>query len=259
MKIVQLSDMHLQGADACCLDNETLACFDSALHDIRRRHRDADLLVFSGDLTADGDVADYEVLRDRLEGFPVPVELLIGNHDDRAHFLTVFPEHKNENGFVQRMRMLPIGRAIMLDTHSCDGPHGELCDIRLAWLEAQLMADSGPFWIFLHHNPIPTHLPPVDRIMLKDPHKFADVVAHYRDRIAHIFHGHIHLPMSGSLHGIPVSCPRSMTMAGYPNYGEDRLLPHLDLPASYGVITIDGSATTVMLVEFGADPTLEVA
>lgn len=259
MKIVQLSDMHLCGTDRGAVQSETLRCFDLALRDIRRRHMDADLLVFSGDLTADGEAADYKALRDRLEGFPVPVELLIGNHDDRKRFLRVFPDHKNENGYVQRMRVLPLGRAVMLDTNSLDGPHGELCDIRLAWLEAQLIADAGPFWIFMHHNPIPTHLPPMDRIMLRDPHRFGDVVAHYKDRIAYIFHGHIHLPMSGSLHGVPVSCPRSMTMAGYPNYGEDVLLPHLDLPASYSVITVDGSATTVMMVEFGADPSLKVA
>ncbi|MBY8977250.1 metallophosphoesterase [Rhodobacteraceae bacterium NNCM2] len=255
MKIVQVADTHLR----CSAQSESVRAFDLALEDIKRRHSDADLLVFSGDLVENGDIEDYRFLKSRMEGFPVPVEYLIGNHDDRETFLTVFPDRKNENGFVQRMRVLPLGRVIILDTYEPGEHHGVLCDRRLAWLEAQLVADPGPFWIFLHHNPIPTHLALMDRIMLKDHHIFGDVVAHYRNRIAHIFHGHVHLPMCGSLHGVPVSCPRSTTLTGYPNYGDDKLLPHLDLPASYGLITVEGATTTVMMVEFGADPTLRPA
>lgn len=254
MKIVQISDTHLITRAKDKSQPGTVRSFDLALQDVVLRHSDADLLVITGDLVNDGDEADYEILADRIARLPFPVELVLGNHDDRDAFLNVFPMRRTENGFVQTMRELPSGRALFLDTHEPGQHAGRLCDKRLAWLEAQLMADDGPFWIFMHHHPIPTHLPPMDRIMLRDPHLFGDIIADHRDHIAHIFHGHLHLPMSGSLHGVPVSCQRGTSTTGYPNYGEDRLLPHSDFPASYDVIIVDGPATTVMTVEYGGAP-----
>lgn len=215
------------------------------------RHPDAELIVVTGDLVDEGSREGYLALKALLRGIRVPVALMLGNHDDRAAFLDVYPERRGEAGFVHAMHELSRGRALLLDTLSSGHDAGELCHKRLTWFEAQLAAGPGPFWVFMHHNPVRTHLAPLDRIMLEERDAFAAVIARHRDRIAHIFHGHVHLPMSGSLHGVPISCPRGLVMAGFPNYGQDELLPHSDLPASYAVIMAEGPATTVMMVEFG--------
>lgn len=251
MKLIQITDIHLAPPGLLISGRDPLANFDAALDDIALRHPDAELIVITGDLSHSGCHEGYLQLRRRLSRIRVPVALMIGNHDDRDLFMQVFPERQGEAGFVQGMRELSEGRALFLDTHDTEGHDGLLCERRLNWFEAQLAAGPGPFWVFLHHNPIPTHLGPIDRIMLRNPQDFAAVVARHRDRIAHIFHGHTHLPMSGALHGVPVSCPRGTAQAGFPNYGEDRLLPHSDLPASYAVIISEGPITTVMMVEFG--------
>ncbi|MEM7238788.1 MAG: phosphodiesterase [Pseudomonadota bacterium] len=254
MKIIHVSDTHLMRSEDDKFRPGTIKSLDAALRDIILRHRDAELIVITGDLVNDGALEGYEVLAELTSKLPIPVELMLGNHDDRENFLKVFPVRRSENGFVQSMRQLSSGRALFLDT-TTEGRHsGTLCSKRLAWLEAQLTADDGPFWIFMHHHPIPTHLPQMDRIMLADANQFGDIVADHRDHIAHIFHGHLHLPMSGSLYGVPVSCQRGTSFTGYPNYGEDRLLPHSNFAASYGVILVDGPATTVMMVEYGGAP-----
>ncbi|MEM8792323.1 MAG: metallophosphoesterase [Pseudomonadota bacterium] len=251
MKIIQVTDLHLGAERPKPGDPDPMLSFDLALDDIAMRHSDADLLVLTGDLSEHGETECYEAIRTRMTSVRSPYALLIGNHDDRGNFARIFPEHLDELGFVQGARDLPIGRAIFLDTHQPGHHYGTLCETRLAWLRRELSAHPGPFWIFMHHNPIPTHLPLIDRIMLNDRANFANLIEEFAQKIAYIFHGHLHLPMSGALAGVPVHCPRGTSTAGYPNYGEDSLLPASGLPSSYSVIISDGRETTVMMVEYG--------
>ncbi|MEM0943556.1 MAG: phosphodiesterase, partial [Pseudomonadota bacterium] len=250
MKLIQLTDCHLAEPDALRKGLDSRASFRAALADIATRHSDAALVAMTGDLSQDGEPADYDEIQALLEAFPLPVALTVGNHDDRAAFAEVFPQHMTD-GFAQGVHDLPRGRALVLDTHM-EGRHsGELCEARLAWLEAELAAHDQPHFIFMHHNPIPTYLTTLDPIMLREPQRLTALIQRYPGRVAHIFHGHTHLPMSGALAGVPVSCPRGTAHAGFPNYGENRLLPHADLPPSYNVIFVEEHVTTVMMVEYG--------
>ncbi|MEM1276598.1 MAG: metallophosphoesterase [Pseudomonadota bacterium] len=254
MKIIQVTDLHLRTDQMKGASQDPMGSFKRALADISKRHSEADLMVLTGDLTEHGEAVCYQMLRRVLEEVEIPTALLIGNHDDRMQFSYVFPEAIDGEGFVQGARDLPLGRALFVDTSEPGCHYGTLCDLRLAWLEAELSATAGPFWIFMHHNPIPTHLKLIDRIMLQDRDGFRELIKRFRTKIAYIFHGHLHLPMSGSLAGVPVHCPRGTSHAGYPNYGDDRLLPMSGLPASYSVIISDGIETTVMMVEYAAEP-----
>ena len=122
---------------------------------------------------------------------------------------------------------------------------------RAAWLLAQLEQLLGPIWIFMHHNPVAIGIAPMDKIMLLDADRLAAVVAPHRDKIRHIFHGHCHLPLAGSLHGIPLSAPRGTNHAGWPDFGATHLLSSAGLPESYGVILATETGTLVHVVEFG--------
>ncbi|MEL6476064.1 MAG: phosphodiesterase [Pseudomonadota bacterium] len=251
MKLIQITDIHLRQNGELVSGRDPFISLQAARDDILRRHSDADLIVITGDLADDGSAGSYALLRETMAPLRTPLALLLGNHDNRERFLQVFPERRGEGGFVHGMHEVSNGRALFLDTLD-EGAHGgRLCSKRLSWFEAQLAAGDGPYWVFMHHNPVPSHLALLDRIMLQDREAFWAIIARYRERIAHIFHGHLHLPMSGALHGVPVSCVRGTAHAGFPNYGEDRLLPHSDLPESYAVIISDGPATTVMMVEYG--------
>jgi hypothetical protein len=103
----------------------------------------------------------------------------------------------------------------------------------------------------MHHNPMPTHIEPMDRIRLLDDVAFRRIVHRHRHNIRHIFFGHCHLPLAGSVAGVPATSLRGTNHAGYPSFAETRLLSASDLPESYGVAFFGEDYVTVHMVEFG--------
>ncbi|MEL6774050.1 MAG: phosphodiesterase [Pseudomonadota bacterium] len=250
MKILQLTDIHLTTPGETIGERDPNANFEAALAHALATHPDADCLVITGDLSDWGERADYERLRDRLDRVALPVELCIGNHDDRAAFLDVFPERVDENGFVQRVFDLPGALGITLDTWWPDTHAGRYCETRRRWLDAQLAAADRPVFLFMHHNPIPTHVAPKDQIMLLDAEAFRAVLTPHAAKVRHIFFGHCHIPLAGSVAGIPVSAPRGTNHAGFPNFPEKALLTRSSLPEAYAVAIVEGASVTVHMVEF---------
>lgn len=251
MKLIQLTDIHLSAPGQTISGRDPNANFDRALAHALRHHGDAEAIVVTGDLSDWGDRQDYELLRDRIDRCPLPVHLAIGNHDDRATFLDVFPDLADADGHVQKRFHLSAGIGVVIDTWGPGSHAGFYCDTRLAWLEATLAAADRPVFLFMHHPPVPTGLGPLDSIMLQDTAAFGDVVGRHRDRIRHIFFGHCHLPLAGSFHGVPVSGPRSTNHQVWADFAEPKMLMGADLPESYAVIRVDGPAVTVLMVEFG--------
>ncbi|MDW4809891.1 hypothetical protein NQ359_23685, partial [Escherichia coli] len=90
------------------------------------------------------------------------------------------------DGFVQGVHDASFGRCLLLDTYEPQTAAGSFCEIRQAWLERQLSEHDGPFFLFMHHNPFPTHIAPVDRIGLLDDRAFRSIVARHRGKIRHI-------------------------------------------------------------------------
>lgn len=252
MKLIQLTDIHLTTPGQTIAGRDPNANFERALTHALANHPDAEALVITGDLSDWGDLDDYRRLGARIDALPLPVHLCIGNHDERAVFADVFPERLSE-GFVQGTVPLSMGTGVLLDTWGPATHAGHFCEARAGWLDRVLGAGPGPFWLFMHHNPAPTHIAPMDQIMLLDAERFGAVVARHRAKIAHIFHGHCHLPLSGSFHGVPTSAPRGTNHAGWPNFAEPEMLSGSDLPEAYAVILATETAVTVHMVEYGYD------
>lgn len=256
MKLLQFTDIHLTTPGAAIGGRDPNANFDAALAHATALHDDAEALVITGDLSDWGDEGDYRRLRARLATIEVPAQLCIGNHDDRAVFRRVFPEFADASGFVQHSFALSQGIGVCLDTWGPQTHAGHFCAARAAWLDAQLAGADGPAWLFMHHNPIPTHVAPMDEIMLRDAHVLGEVVRAHRARIAHIFFGHCHMPLSGSFHGVPVSAPRGTNHAGFAHFPARNSLSRAELPQAYAVVLTEGPAVTVHMVEYGAAATL---
>ena len=251
MKFLQFTDIHLTTPGQTIGGRDPNANFEKALDHAMTLHSDAAALFITGDLSDWGDASDYERLKARVQTLPMPAHLLIGNHDDRATMLGVFPELKGEDGFVQQVIPMPIGHAILLDTWGPDTHAGHFCEARARWLDTQLTELPGPIWVFMHHNPVPLGIAPMDKIMLLDSTRFAKTIAPHREKIRHIFHGHCHLPLSGSLHGIPFSAPRGTNHAGWPDFAATRLLSSASLTEAYSVVFASETSTMVHMVEFG--------
>lgn len=251
MKLLQLTDLHLTTPGQTIGGRDPNANFDRALDHALANHADAEAMIITGDLSDWGDRTDYARLRDRLADVPIPAHLCIGNHDDRTAFLDVFPRAADAHGFVQKVVPLSTGAAILLDTCAPGTHAGHFCETRATWLDTQLNELDGPIWLFQHHNPVPVHVPPMDQIMLLDADRLGDVVARHRAKVAHLFFGHCHLPLSGSFRGVPVSSTRGTNHAGWANFGEQHLLTGADLPEAYSVIFASADAVTVSMVEYG--------
>lgn len=258
MKLIQLTDIHLTTPGQTIGGRDPNANFDRALAHALDQHPDAEAVMITGDLSDSGEQADYEYLRQRIEALPLPVHLCIGNHDDRPTFLKVFPELADEDGHVQKVVPLSAGAAILIDTWGPESDAGHYDGARLAWLDARLQAAEQPVFLFMHHHPAPTHIAAVDRVMLLDAEPFGDVLTAHREKLAHVFHGHCHLPLSGSFRGIPTSSPRGTNHAGWANFKESTFLSAADLPESYAVIFADEGSVTVQMVEFGYDGDLRL-
>ncbi|MFZ8899227.1 MAG: phosphodiesterase [Alphaproteobacteria bacterium] len=251
MKFLQFTDIHLTTPGQSIGGRDPNANFEKALNHALGLHGDAEAIFITGDLSDWGEKFDYSRLKDRIAEMQIPVHLAIGNHDDRQTFLSVFPELADRDGHIQKVVSLSEGTGIVIDTWGPKSHAGYFCEKRAKWLDEQLEQVKSPVYLFMHHNPVPTHIGPTDQIMLKDSTRLGSVISKYRDKVSHIFFGHCHMPLAGSFHGIPLSAPRGTNHAGFANFAETKMLTASDLPEAYSVVITDGPCVTVHMIEFG--------
>ena len=258
MKIIHLTDIHLTTPGKTIGGRDPNANFEKALIHCLANHDDADAMVITGDLSDWGELEDYTRLKAQIANLPFPVHLCIGNHDDRPQFVKAFPELCNRNGSVSYTFPLPLGLGIALDTWAPETHSGALCADRLSWLDSVLSETEEDAWLFLHHNFVPNALSPLDSIMLQDSAAFGAVIEKHGRKIRHICHGHCHLPLSGSFHGVPFSAPRGTNHAGWFAFDEKQFLAASDLPAAYSVLRADAQTVMVQMIEFGFDGDIRI-
>lgn len=198
MIIAQITDTHLTANGTLHLG--AIAVNEKLRAVIRRLNALApapDLILATGDLTADGKPEEYEQLRKILGEARAPVYMIPGNHDDRDAMRAHFPHagYLPAEGFAHyAVDDYPLA-LIGLDT-TADGTHrGEMCAERLAWLEARLDERRGkPVLIFMHHPPFRSGIWWMDAIGLKGRRKLAGLVSRY-DNIERVVCGHLHRPI----------------------------------------------------------------
>ncbi|WP_370675065.1 phosphodiesterase [Pleomorphomonas sp. PLEO] len=238
MKLIQITDPHLRGAGELVCGLDPAASLRAAIADINSHHADADLVVFTGDLSDDGSHASYRLLADIIEPLVPPSRLLLGNHDDRAAFRAVFPDAPAEGGFVQSVLDTDGGRLVFLDTLDEGAVAGRLCAHRLSWLDSRLAEAPAPALIFMHHPPFNIGMPPLDDVKLADPQVFADLLR-LHGNVRHIFAGHVHRLCSGIWNGIAFNTGRGTNHQTAPLFGAKDFAVGFDKPA-YNVILVDG-------------------
>ncbi|MFD2141345.1 phosphodiesterase [Ancylobacter oerskovii] len=207
IKIIQVSDLHLVMPGGALQGSDPLLRLEDCIADLNRHHGDADLVVFSGDLTDDGEPGAYAALATRLAALEAPYRLMMGNHDQRAAFAATFPDAAGADGFVQAAVDLGGWTAVLLDTHEPGHVEGRLCETRLGWLDGALVG-AGNALIFLHHPPAAIGIPSLDGSRLAEPEGLAAVLRRHGN-VRHLFAGHVHRRASGAWHGIPFATVRS--------------------------------------------------
>ena len=207
MKLILVSDPHLVKPGEELFGSDPLANFEACIASINREHADADLVVFAGDITNDGEASAYAAAADRLEELVPPYRLIPGNHDERSGFARAFPASTNEDGFAHASLDGDGTRLILLDTLWPGNVAGQLCGKRLAWLDGELAAASDALLV-MHHPPFEIGIPSMDDCRLREPELLLEVLR-LHGNVRHIFAGHVHLFSSGHWDGIPFTTLRS--------------------------------------------------
>ena len=259
MKIIQLSDIHLNGNKKIKGSNPN-ARFKKAINHILLKHLDTDKIVITGDLTHGGKVVHYEELKNILiselktSNF-FPPHLIIGNHDNRKNFRKIFKETKSDkNGFIQYVIKTEVGDLIFLDTNLDGRDEGHYCTKRQKWLINQLSKSKNSnnnVYLFMHHNPMFLDGLGSINIDLLQKNEFKKILIEYRKVIKHIFFGHCHLNLSGDYVGIPFSAPNSTNHATPPNFkGNGTTFYSPDFSPNYNVIKINKDNLTIYTENF---------
>lgn len=254
-KLIVFTDLHILPEGGRIIGLDPSERLRKGIAHVNLHHPDTHHVLFTGDLTHRGDVASYQRLRDLLSELRCPYSLLLGNHDQRENFLSVFPEAPlDANGFVQQALDIaphtgqgvhPDGaRLLLLDTlfappYNFPGSYsGFLCEQRMDWL-AQQLASAGkrPVHIFMHHPPHATGFVGMDAIALKNGEAFYELLLHHGN-VRHIFAGHVHRTISGTSHGIAFSVFKSPChQQPMPFAAEDTMLS-VDEPGAYGIVLL---------------------
>ncbi|MCI5075105.1 metallophosphoesterase [Oricola sp.] len=257
MKIVHISDIHLHPWPI--LDLEPIANFRACLAHVEEHQGDADRVIITGDLTHHGLAESYTLLQEMLKdcsltGVQAP-RLLIGNHDSRENFAAAFPAaRRDDNGFIQWTEETPVGTFIYMDT-VLQGEHGgSYCAERREWLEVALdrSRTSGRHaWLFMHHNPTAVHVANADQIGIPEEAELKALLSRYRDTIRHMFFGHCHYTLSGSICGIPFSAPRSTNHVCWPDFtGNANRMGHGELQPNYNVCFLNDDDVVIHTIDF---------
>jgi Icc protein len=250
MKFLVLSDLHLMRPGETLWGLDPLKRFDQCLADAVRYHSDAEFCVVTGDLCDVAAPAAYAALKTRLEKFPLKTFLLIGNHDRREAFRTVFgPDHCDGKGYIQSAHQAGGIRFLFLDTFKGGRTSaGIYCETRRGWLSEELAKAKGrPIFLFMHHPPFDIGHSLMDLIKLEEADAFHEILKGHDVR--HLFFGHAHRPMSGVWRGIPFAAPPALNHQ-VPLVGGSVPTVYSDEPPMYAVVMVEADRTIVHLDAF---------
>lgn len=208
-KLIWMSDLHFV-AQGDVLGHDPRARLAAVIDHINHHHADAAFCVVSGDMVNRGSVGDYSALAAEMAALRVPVLPMVGNHDDRLILRDHFAVPADAmTDFVQYAVPFAGGIALCLDTQKAGADAGAFCAARLDWLRTTLAAAGAPVYVFMHHPPMALGLPMQDQDRMAEPEAFWDVIK-ASGAVQHLFIGHVHRPITGTIRGIPYATMRSV-------------------------------------------------
>lgn len=239
IRIVQVTDLHLTADPAdTFLDVRTAETAARVFDAIRDLEPAPDLVVATGDLTQDGEVASYRRLRTLAESLPCEMRCVLGNHDGRRAFRAGW-EGQSMPDDAPLDYTFDIGglRLIVLDTTVPGEEGGRLEEDQLRWLARQVdAAGPAPKIILLHHHPVEVGSPWMDRMMLSNGDDFFRAIAPGKATTLGIIFGHVHQDFETRWEGVPVLGTRPTSVPFTPR--TDRFIPSDD-PPGYRVVEIE--------------------
>ncbi len=217
--IVQISDFHVDlrvQTPAGTVD--TRERLHQAVAHVKALRPAPDVVLATGDLVNDGAPEQYAIVAQTLATLPMPCYVIPGNHDDRENLRRAFPDKPylaDTGEFVHYVVDDYPLRLIALDTLVPGRDKGELCQRRLAWLQARLAeAPQRPTLIFMHHPPFATGLPVFDNMSLRGSADMGEIIRQH-PQIEAVICGHVHRSIHTRWNGT-VACTAPSISFQYP-------------------------------------------
>ena len=209
--IVQISDCHI-GVSAWHRD--PVAGLEAAVATARALlGGPPDAVLLTGDIAHNGAAEEYELAHALLERLEAPLFALPGNHDERERLRQRFG--LPDTGRADLSYAVDLGplRLVALDTQDPGQEGGRFDEPRRRWLGAALeQASATPTLLAMHHPPLRTGVPPMDRASIpgEEREAFERIVGAHR-QVALICTGHVHRVIAGTVGGtavlaIPSTC-----------------------------------------------------
>ena len=197
MLLAQLSDLHACAPGELAYGRvDTNAALAKAVDAVLRLDRRPDAVLVTGDLADKGVAAEYALVREELARLSLPTYVIPGNHDRREPLRAAFAGDgylPTDGPFLHYALDLGPIRLIALDSLVEGQPHGELCALRLGWLERMLEAASlRPTVVMLHHPPFATGIAHMDAMGLATgAGALTTLIARYPN-VERVLCGHVH-------------------------------------------------------------------
>jgi 3',5'-cyclic AMP phosphodiesterase CpdA len=171
-------------------------------------------VLATGDLTADGQLDEFELVRDLMKPLEMPVHPIPGNHDRREAMRAAFADHPGIADAGPLDYAVDCGpvRVVNVDTWLDDQAGGAIGAERIEWVAQELMNAAGrTTMLAMHHAPVGVGLDEFDRIGL---------AREDREALRNLFEsgpapelivtGHIHRATTAQIGRVPVFiCPSS--------------------------------------------------
>jgi Icc protein len=209
MRIAHISDFHLptkpgQSVSGALPDANLI----EAVAALKRQVPKPDLIVLGGDLLEDGQKGNYEAIAELFKDVQVPLHTVVGNHDDLKALKKSSLVEKGKNypgyGSFDHDKL----HLILLNTAGTGKPHGNIEEEQLLWLSEDLWANHDkPVLIFMHHHPINSGVPWLDKMKLENADAFWEIIPPYAKNIFGVFFAHLHIQISTVVRGVLVAGP----------------------------------------------------
>jgi len=240
MFIAHLSDPHITAGP---LGGLPAAGLHLALARVLALEPRPDCVVVTGDLTDHGRPDEYDALRDIVAGFPLPIHLVTGNHDNREELLDAFGGSPllGESFEAHYAVEYPEASVIALDSNVPGSPAGRLGTEQLAWLDEALQRRPDvPAVVALHHPPVPVAIPFLDGMRLLDGDGLEEVLAAHAN-VVRVLAGHVHRTITAAYAGSVVTvAPSTYRQSGLMLDG-DGPPGYLDEPTAFLLHIVDGA------------------
>ncbi len=215
LTIVQASDLHICKDGKFAYEvSDTLKGLKHFTRHIKKFTFPIDLLVISGDLSDDGTISSYEIIKKSLSELTIPYYIIPGNHDNKKNMASVFSEHKYLNNYIDNRIfhsfIIDNIKIILLDSVSPGGPHGSLTEGILKQLEIELDSNINSL-VFLHQPPFPSGIGFMDNQSYLNRERLLNILSKAENLLL-VGCGHIHRAMLSRKGGVNFSLAPSIAM-----------------------------------------------